>query len=105
MRAYLFVATVVVAASLSCSFVSQAQAVLPLPGCEAAPEVRKILDEKLDTDLLDKMKFSESFAYQRKTLEELMAQYPRELKPVLSYSSLMSQDAPRRIMRRFANAG
>jgi thiol-disulfide isomerase/thioredoxin len=56
--------------------------------------VRKILDEKLDTDLLDKMKFSESFAYQRKTLEELMAQYPRELKPVLSYSSLMSQDAP-----------
>jgi len=64
MRAYLSVATVVVAAFLICSFVSQAQAVLPLPGCEATPEVRKIMDEKLESNLLDKMKFAERLAYQ-----------------------------------------
>ena len=94
MRAYLSVATVAVVAFFICSLVSQAQAVLPLPGCEATPEVRKIMDEKLEWNLLDKMKFAERLAYQRKVLEDLMARYPRELKPFVSYSNLMSEYAP-----------
>jgi hypothetical protein len=94
MCAYLSAATVVVAASLICSFVSQAQGALPLPGCEATPEVRRIIDEKLDSALLDKMKFAERMAYQRQVLEDLIARFPREFAPVFSYSGLMNQYAP-----------
>ncbi len=94
MRAHFSPATVVLAASLGCSFVTQAQTSLPLPGCDAAPEVRKIVDEKLDYNLLDKMKFTERIAYQRKVLEDLIARYPRELTPVQSYSDLMNQFVP-----------
>ena len=94
MRAYLSAATVVIVAFSTCSFVSRAQAVLSLPGCEATPEVRRIMDEKLESNLLDKMKFDESLAYQRKVLEDLMARYPRELEPFVSYSTLMSGYAP-----------
>src|ERR1700722_7173716 len=94
MRACLSAALVVVVAFLICAFVSQAQAVLPLPGCEATPDVRKIMDEKLEPNLLDKMKFVERLAYKRKALEDLMARYPRELEPFVSYSNLMSNYAP-----------
>lgn len=88
-------ATCLLTAAFSCSsLLSIAQSSLPLPGCEAAPEVRKIMEEKLDSDLLDKMKFTQRMAYQRQVLEDLMARYPRELKPVQSYSNLMSQNAP-----------
>jgi thiol-disulfide isomerase/thioredoxin len=79
----------------SCSSLpSHAQAALSLPGCEAAPEVQKIMDGKLDSNLLDKMKFTERLAYQRQVLEDLMARYPREYAPVYRYSSVMSQYAP-----------
>ncbi|HLY40181.1 MAG TPA: redoxin domain-containing protein [Terracidiphilus sp.] len=94
MRAHSSVAPVVVVASFICSFVSQAQSVLPLPGCEASPEVRRITEEKLEWNLLDKMKFAERLAYQLKVLEDLMARYPRELKPFVSYASWMSEYAP-----------
>ncbi len=59
MRVSLSVATVVAVALSICSSVSQAQAVLSLPDCETTPEVRKIMDEKLESNLLDKMKFAE----------------------------------------------
>jgi len=82
-------------AALSCAFVaSHAQSALPLPGCEAAPEVRKTMDERLDGERLGKLKFAERLALQRQVLEDLMARYPRELKPVLSYSNVLSQYVP-----------
>ncbi len=90
------VATVEVVAFFICSFVSQAQAVLPLPGCEATPEVRKIIDEKLESNLLDKMKFSERLAYHP---EDLMTRYPRDLEPFVRYSNLMNEYAPEEVRR------
>jgi hypothetical protein len=45
--------------------------------------------DKLDDDLLDKMKFAERMAYQKKILEDLMARYPREFKPYQSYANLL----------------
>jgi len=93
MRTYSSVVTALLAAFSSFSFLSYAQSALPLPGCKAAPEVRRILDEKLDRNLLEKMKFAERMAYQRRALEDLMARYPREFEPMQRYSDLMSQDA------------
>jgi thiol-disulfide isomerase/thioredoxin len=69
------------AAFLSCSFISEAQTALPLPGCDASPEVRKVLDEKLNPDALEKMKYPERSVLQRQVLEDLIAKYPRELQP------------------------
>ena len=94
MRSYLPVAVVFIAASFSFSFVSQAQTTLSLPGCETTPEVRKVLDEKLDDNLLDKMKFTERLVYQRQVLEDLIARYPREFKPVQIYLDLISEYSP-----------
>jgi thiol-disulfide isomerase/thioredoxin len=94
MRSHLPVATVLLAGFFSGSFLSHAQSTLPLPGCEAAPEVQKVLDEKLDWNLLEKMKYAERTAYQRKVLEDLMARYPREAAPVQRYSNLIKQDSP-----------
>lgn len=94
MRTHLLVVTLLLAAFSSFSFRSYAQqSALPLPGCKATPELRRILDEKLDRNLLEKMKFAERMAYQRRVLEELMARYPREFEPMQRYSDLMSQDA------------
>lgn len=60
---------------------ARCQTALALPGCETSPEVRKILDEKLDGKTLDKMKFVERVAFERQALEELVAKYPREYEP------------------------
>jgi len=76
------------------SLASPAQSALPLPGCEAVPEVRKGMDEKLDSTLLDKMKFAERVAYERKLLEDWMTRYPREIQPVLRYLTVLNQYAP-----------
>ena len=66
---------------LSLSSLLHGQTKLALPGCDASPEVRKLLDEKLDYKVLDKMKFSERTAYERRVLEDLIAKYPREIAP------------------------
>lgn len=94
MRAHLSVAAMLLAGFFSCSFLSHAQSTLPLPGCDPVPEVQKVLDEKLDWNLMNKMKFAERMAYQRKVLEDLMARYPREAEPVQRYADLLKQDAP-----------
>lgn len=60
-----------------------------LPECEASPAVRKILEEKLNSNALEKMKFAEREAFRRPLLEELIAKYPREYEP---YQQLI-QDA------------
>jgi len=59
----------------------RAQTTLTLPGCDPSPEVRKVLDTQLDYKVLDKMKFVERTAYERRVLEDLIAKYPREIVP------------------------
>jgi thiol-disulfide isomerase/thioredoxin len=46
-----------------------------------APEVRKIMDDKLSPVALGKMRFTERFVVERQVLEDLIAKYPRELVP------------------------
>ena len=92
MRNFLAVTSIFAAAFFSGSFFAHAQSALSLPGCEAAPEVRKTLDEKLDYSLLDKMKFTERIAYQRQVLEDLMARYPREIEPAISYKEFINEN-------------
>ena len=52
-----------------------------LPGCEARPEVRQILREKLRSEDLDKLKYTDRVARQHEVLDDLIAEYPRELEP------------------------
>jgi thiol-disulfide isomerase/thioredoxin len=94
MRTSLRVVPLLITAVFGSNLCLHAQSSLPLPGCEAVPEVRKIMDEKLEWNLLDKMKFAERLAYQREVLEDLMARYPREIAPVNSYANVMHQYAP-----------
>jgi thiol-disulfide isomerase/thioredoxin len=93
MRTYLPIATVLVAGFLITSAASPAQTPLPLPGCEAPPEVRKVLDSDL-SNLDDTMKFPEQIAYTRKTLDDLIAKYPREIEPYVVLANRMHQFAP-----------
>ena len=60
---------------------SFAQSSLSLPGCEPAPELRRILDEKLNEEALEKMKTSDRESLQRQVYEELIAKFPREVDP------------------------
>ena len=86
MRTYLSVVTVLMAVI---SGGSQAQTALSLPGCEAAPEVRKVMDNELGPVALGKMKFPERFVLERKVLEDLIARYPRELEPYETLNAWM----------------
>ena len=58
-----------------------AQSPLALPGCEARPEVRHAIEEKLAEKVLENMKFVDQLALKRQVLEHLIARYPRELEP------------------------
>jgi len=71
----MFLTVIVLAAA------SLAQSPQALPGCEPAPEVRKILDEKLNDKDLAKMKFSDRVALRHAVYEGLIAKYPREVEP------------------------
>jgi thiol-disulfide isomerase/thioredoxin len=81
MRIYLSIPPLLAAVLLSNSFPARAQSAQSLPGCETAPAVRKILDEKLDPKVLDKMKLPERRALEHQMLDDLIANYPRELEP------------------------
>ena len=52
-----------------------------LPGCEARPEVRQALREKLRSQDLDKLKYVDRVARQHEVLDSLIAKYPLELEP------------------------
>jgi thiol-disulfide isomerase/thioredoxin len=56
-----------------------AQSPPDLPGCEPRPEVRQILEAKLSEETLQEMKFADRVVYRRQALEDLIAQYPREV--------------------------
>jgi thiol-disulfide isomerase/thioredoxin len=58
-----------------------AQSSLPLPGCEARPEVRRAIDERLANKVLDNMKFTDRLALKHQVLDDLIAKYPREMEP------------------------
>jgi thiol-disulfide isomerase/thioredoxin len=81
MSKQLSVIIVLTAAVVGGSFVSKAQTAPPLPGCEPAPEVRKIIDDQLNPVVLAKIKFPERFVLERQVLEDLITRYPRELAP------------------------
>jgi hypothetical protein len=51
---------------------------LPLPGCEAPPDVRAAFESKLAQDSLAKLKIKERVALQQQVIGELLAKYPRE---------------------------
>src|SRR5690242_7220745 len=93
MRPHLFVTTLLIAASWTFSSSVHAQSTARLPGCEPAPEVRKVLDERLDSRKIEKMKFADETALIHRVLEELIAKYPREYEPYrrLIESTRMSQ--------------
>lgn len=82
-------------AALSClSFTVRAQTGLVLPGCETAPAVQKILDEKLDGKRLENMKLPERIAFERQVLEDLIAKYPREIAPYQTLMKRMRKEDP-----------
>ena len=80
--------------SLNFSILAQCQAVPALAGCQAAPEVRKVLDETLDAKALDRMKFAERIARERQVLEELVAAYPREIEPYQRLIKTLRSESP-----------
>jgi thiol-disulfide isomerase/thioredoxin len=52
-----------------------------LPGCEAPPEIRNTLHDKLETPAFGKLSFPEQEALRRTVLAELAVRYPREAVP------------------------
>src|SRR5271155_5130252 len=60
---------------------SLAQSRQALPGCDTAPEVRKVLDEDPNGKELDKLPFADRVAHRREVYEKLIANYPREVEP------------------------
>jgi len=81
MRPWLALSALLCASFITGPVPARCQTTLALPGCETSPEVRKILDAKLDGNMLDKMKFVERVAFERQVLEDLIAKYPREYEP------------------------
>jgi thiol-disulfide isomerase/thioredoxin len=56
-----------------------AQTSNPLPGCDAPPEIRKTLHDKLEGPTFDKLSFMEQETLRRTLLTDLAAQYPRDI--------------------------
>jgi thiol-disulfide isomerase/thioredoxin len=52
-----------------------------VPGCDARPEVRQALREKLKDSDLARLKFADRAAREHQVLEDLIAQYPGEIEP------------------------
>ncbi|HEV8039596.1 MAG TPA: TlpA disulfide reductase family protein [Bryobacteraceae bacterium] len=52
-----------------------------LPGCEPRPEVRQVLQEKLRSEDLGRLKYVDRVAREHAVLDDLIAKYPRELEP------------------------
>ena len=71
-----------------------AQSPLALPGCEARPEVRQVIDDKLSNKVLENMKFTDQVALKRQVLEDLIAKYPRELEPYRQLIQYTRWNAP-----------
>ena len=65
-----------------------------LARCAVNPDVQKLLDSELDGQALNRMSFADRMALQRKTLEGLIAQYPRELTPYNELRNLFYQYSP-----------
>lgn len=52
-----------------------------LPGCETAPAVRHLLQEKLGPQVIRNVKYPERLELQKTVLGEIIARYPREWQP------------------------
>jgi thiol-disulfide isomerase/thioredoxin len=102
MRVYLALMAVSIATFLTGPALAQYQTNLFLPGCRPSLEVSKILDEKLDAQALNNMKFTERTTYERRVLEDLIAKYPREILPYQRLMRFTQPDAFPAIQERFA---
>jgi thiol-disulfide isomerase/thioredoxin len=83
----LMAATILTATSL-------AQPPEPLPGCEPAPEIRKVLNQELNGKELEKMPFADRVARRRDVYEKLIADNPREVEPyrgLIEYTRRMQE--------------
>src|ERR1700693_6299204 len=65
-----------------------------LPGCEPRPEVRQVLEEKLNFTVRQNLKYSGLVALQREVLEDLAARYPRESEPYIRLIQFVRWDDP-----------
>jgi thiol-disulfide isomerase/thioredoxin len=65
-----------------------------LPGCEVNPDVQNVIDRELDPKVLDRMTFPDRLALEKKTLKDLISQYPRELEPYTKLRDLLHQYDP-----------
>ena len=65
-----------------------------LPGCEARPEVSRVLRDQLDEQSLQKLKFADQVARQHQVLEGLIAKYPRELEPYRRLINFVQYNEP-----------
>jgi thiol-disulfide isomerase/thioredoxin len=66
-------------------------------GCEARPEVRQTLREKLKDSDLDRLKFADRAARQHQILENLIAQYPGEIQPYRSLINFVRYSEPEQL--------
>ena len=83
--------------SLALVFSNNLAALTPthqLPGCEASPPVRQVIEDQLGRKKLDEMKFSERMAWRQQVLEDLIAKNPREFEPYLRLVFAVKNDAP-----------
>ncbi len=58
-----------------------AQSNLSLPGCEASPEVRQIINDKLESPEFQNLTYAERNKITEQVLTRLIEKYPRELEP------------------------
>lgn len=79
--------------------VGHSQTSMQLPGCEVNPAAHRAMDRDLDPAALDRMTYADRIAFERRTLEGLIAQYPRELAPYTRMRDLLHQYAPEEYKR------
>jgi hypothetical protein len=60
-----------------------AQANYDLPGCEARPEVARVIRTEIDSTKFVRLKWTEQQAVRERVLHDFMTQYPREIEPAL----------------------
>jgi len=65
-----------------------------IAGCEARPEVRQALREKLKDSDLDRLKFAERAAREHQLLEDLIARYPDEIQPYRRLINFVRESEP-----------
>ncbi len=77
---------------------------LPLPGCDAAPGIRRAITERLSGEEFGGLTFDEQMARRYQVLDQLTAKYPRELEPqrlLIKWTWWYDQDRYPELMERY----